>query len=152
MKSTSTTLAPAKVIDYKAHPCTTEALVDDLKDCLRKVESGHVIQKYYRLEDKRIFEERKYYQQVLAFLIGENHEPNDFVIDLSDLSSGLLMELLELRKQTKRDVIMQGVKWLIEDAYFRFHYNPVCNYTKEDRAWSSILLCGCLIPKVRLEP
>ena len=75
-----------------------------------------------------------------------------FVIKVSDLDENLLLNIDDLTEEWQGYVFTQAVIRLFEDVYFKHHFNPAYNFTRNSYSWSSFLLCSCdcLIPDVEL--
>jgi hypothetical protein len=92
-------------------------------------------------------------RQVFDFIRGFKKPAEfNFIIRVSDLGENLLQNIDDLTEEWQGYVFTQAVARLFEDVYFKHHFNPAYNSTRNNYSWSSFLLCGCdcLFPDVEL--
>ena len=105
---------------------TKNCLIDRLKQHLAIVGAGNNDYKD-NLQDKRVFDSRKYYNRAHHFLkIGVLNPVPTYVVNLSDLTPKLIKEIYELSDEKDRGyVLKQAVTRIFEDVNFELYHNSV---------------------------
>jgi hypothetical protein len=117
-----------KTFSFYTHiddPWLKSYLIDRLKQHLATAEIG--INDYKNnLQDKRVFDGRKYYNRAYHFLkVGSFKPVPPFVINLSDLTRRLIKELYQLDEQDRKYVLKQAVGRIFEDINFELYHSSI---------------------------
>jgi hypothetical protein len=100
---------------------TMDYLVDHLKQHLATFKASVT-----GCGDKKIYDQRKYYQQAHeSLLFGALKPVPPFVIYLCDLTPKIIKELYDLDRQSRKYVLKQAVGSIFEDINSKLYHNSI---------------------------
>jgi len=114
--------------ESKSEIWSDDYLVSRLKEHLGSVTLSNNKFRTGELNDERVFDSRKYYNQAYQFLkIGASpaRQAPSYLIDISDLSSDLIKELARLDLADRKFVLKQAVWRLFEDINATLYHNSI---------------------------